>query len=132
MVPSSDLVNVGSRLSIHVQISGAWDLGSVPFHVRYNPAVLRFEAGREGVFLGGDGKPTAFFTAPMSSGDEMVVGLSRLGEGTGIEGGGELCVLDFTVVGAGDAGLAFARAQLRDSDARLVPGRFEPAVVTAR
>ena len=38
------------------------------------------------------------------------MGLSRLGAGEGIAGSGELCTLEFTVVGTGDAGLEFTRA----------------------
>ncbi len=132
MIPSTDQPVVGSRLSIRVEIAGASDVGSVPFHVVYNSAVLRFEGGREGPFLQGGGRQTAFFASPMSSGSEMVVGLSRLGAGNGIGGGGELCTLDFTVVGPGDAGLAFTRAHVRDSANRIVPAVFDLAIVTAR
>jgi hypothetical protein len=132
MVPSAVQVALGGSLSIRVEIVGAADVGSVPFHVVFNPAVLRFEGGREGRFLQGGGRQTAFFASPMSSGSEMVVGLSRLGAGNGIGGGGELCTLDFTVVGPGDAGLAFTRAHVRDSANRIVPATFHAATVTAR
>jgi hypothetical protein len=115
-----------------VWIEGSSDVASVPFHVVYNPTVLKFEGGREGPFLGGDGRQTAFFVASMGSGKEMVVGLSRLGTGDGIGGSGELCTLDFMVVGPGNAGLAFARAHVRDSANRIEQAVFEPASVTAR
>lgn len=131
MVPSAVRVAVGDPLSIHVEIVGAADVGSVPFHVVYDPAVLRFEGGREGTFLKGDGRSTAFFAAPMSDGSEAVIGLSRLGAGDGIGGGGELCTLNFTAVGPGDAGLAFTRAHVRDSANRIVPAAFLPASVLA-
>ena len=131
MVPSAVQVAVGDSLSIRVEIAGASDVGSVPFHVVFNPAVLRFEAGREGKFLQGGGKATAFFAAPMSSGSEAVIGLSRLGAGDGIGGAGELCTLTFTVVGRGDAGLAFTRAHVRDSTNQIAPAAFQSAAVTA-
>ena len=131
MVPSAVQVGVGDLLSIRVEIAGAEDVGSVPFHVIYNPAVLRFEAGREGPFLRGDARPTAFFASAMSSGNEAAIGLSRLGAGHGIGGDGELCTLDFTVVGPGEAGLAFTRAHVRDSANRIVPAAFQSAAVKA-
>jgi len=131
MVPSTVQVAVGNPLSIRVEIVGASDVGSVPFHVVFNPAVLKFEAGREGRFLQGGGQATVFFAAPMSNGSEAVIGLSRLGAGSGIGGDGELCTLDFTVVGPGDAGLAFTRAHLRDSANRIAPSSFLSASVTA-
>jgi hypothetical protein len=132
MVPSALSVSTGDSLSIRVEIVGASDVGSVPFHVAFNPAVLKFEGGREGTFLQGDGKTTAFFAAPMSNCSEAVIGLSRLGAGTGVGGGGDLCTLVFRVVGPGDAGLAFTRAHVRDSTNGIAPADFQPASVTAR
>src|SRR5207247_10071327 len=99
-------VAVGGRVSVRIRIAGATDVGSVPFHVLYNPAVLKFEGGEEGSFLNGGGRETAFFAAPTTSGNEVVVGLSRLGSGDGIGGGGELCRPTFTVIAPGDTGLA--------------------------
>ena len=132
MVPFSTEVTVGSRLSLAIEILDATDVGSVPFHVVFNPAVLRFENGREGHFLSRGGRQTAFFAAPMSNGSEAVVGLSRLGRGEGIGGGGDLCTLYFSVVGPGDTGLGFIRAHVRDSQNRIVKAIFEPATVSAR
>jgi cohesin domain-containing protein len=132
MVPDSSQVTVGSGLSLRIQISGAADVGSVPFHLLFDPAVLRFEGGEEGGFLQGDGHQTAFFAAPTSAGNEVVVGLSRLGRTEGVQGAGDLCTLHFTVVGAGDAQLSFFRAKVRNSRNDPAPATFEPASVQAR
>ena len=121
---------VGTSVSIRVDIADATDVGSVPFHVLYNPSVLRFESGEEGPFLQGGGRQTAFFAAPTSDAKEVVVGLSRLGRGDGISGSGELCALHFTAIGPGNAGLGFAAAKVRDSENRIVPATFLPAAVT--
>ena len=131
MIPTTPQLEVGNRVSIRVRIVNAVDVGSVPFHVIYNPGVLRFEGAVEGSFLAAGGRATAFFAAPMSNGYEAVVGLSRLGRGDGIGGSGELCILDFTVVGSGDAELAFVRAHVRDSENRIVPAIFEPISLRA-
>jgi hypothetical protein len=124
-------VSVGERISIRIEIADGVNVGSVPFHVVYNPDVLEFESGQEGSFLGRDGRQTAFFAAAMSNGREVVVGLSRLGRGEGIGGRGELCTLTFYVVGAGDAGLGFTRAHVRDFSNQIVPADFETAILTA-
>ena len=94
--------------------------------------MLRFEGADEGPFLRGGGKQTAFFAAPTSDGASVVVGLSRLGRGDGISGGGELCTLRFSVIGAGSAGLAFDRAKVRDSENRIAPASFVAAAVSVR
>ena len=76
--------------------------------------------------------PTAFIAGLSSSGDSVVVGLSRLGRVQGVDGGGPLCTLQFTAVGPGHAGLVFARAKVRDSSSRIVPSEFEAINVRVR
>ncbi len=132
MMPVSGEVLVGDRVTITVAISSATNVGHVPFHVTFNPGVLQFDHGEEGSFLGSDGVPTAFFAAVTSSGAEVVIGLSRLGQEEGNHGGGNLCVLHFNAVGPGDAGLGFASAKVRDSTNRIVESFFQPATVVVR
>jgi hypothetical protein len=122
---------VGGPLVLHVLIDGALDAASVPFHVVFNPAVLRFERGDEGPFLSGGGQ-TAFFASPTSTGERVVVGLSRLGAEQGVSGSGELCRLQFTAIGAGDTALAFDRAKIRGVRNTILPASFAPARVTVR
>ena len=117
---------------MHVLIEGGDNVGSVPFHLVFNSTVLRYETGVEGNFLGGDGRQTAFFAAPTSSGDTVVVGLSRLGGGDGIGGGGELCALRFSAVAVGASPLVFQSAKVRDGDNRIVPAVFVPGSVAVR
>lgn len=132
MVTDTAVMTAGARVAIRIQIAGANDVGSVPFHLLYNPAVLHFERGEEGEFLRGDGRQTAFFAAPATDPPSVVVGLSRLGRGSGMSGSGELCVLHFTTIGAGDAGTAFTRAKVRDSENRIVRANFSPVSLTVR
>src|SRR5262249_7391216 len=79
------------------------DVGRVPFHILFNHGVLRFEGAEEGTFLKGSGRETVFLVAPTASGSGLVVGLSSLGSGGGVVGDGVLCVLNFTVIGEGEA-----------------------------
>jgi hypothetical protein len=123
---------VGDRLSLAIEISDGRDVASVPFHVVFNPAVLRFEGGEEGTFLRSGGTQTTFFAAPTSGGDKVVVGLSMLGPDQGTSGDGLLCSLRFAVIGSGAAGLAFARAHVRDGRNRILAATFEAATITAR
>ena len=132
MAPSSAEYTTGDRVTVHVRIFNGTDVGSVPFHVVYDRRVLAFEGGEEEAFLSSDGRQTAFFAAPTTSGDRVVVGLSRLGRGDGIAGTGKLCVLHFTAIAPGDAGLAFSRAKIRDSSNGVVGASFEVRPVTVR
>jgi len=131
MAPRVANVRVGDRIAVQVEIAQAVDVGSVPFHILFNPAVLRFEGAEEGAFLKGAGLETVFLAAPAAAGNEVVVGLARLRRGEGNDGAGELCVLNFTVIGQGEAGLAFSRARVVDLRSQVVPSRFEAASITS-
>ena len=130
--PSTESVRAGDRVTLTIEITSRQDVGHAPFHVRFNPAVLRFESGEEGAFLAGDGTQTAFFSNATTAGDAVVVGLSRLGRGPGAEGEGRLCTLHFVAIGPGDAALDFARASVRDGYNRILASRFEPVRIRVR
>lgn len=132
MTPSTSVLNVGERLTLSVDIDGLSDVGHVPFQVTFDPAVLQFDSGDEGGYLASDGKQTAFFAAPTSSGDTVVVGLSRLGRVKGVGGAGRLCDLHFVAIGSGPANLAFVKAKVRNSSNQIVDAEFRPASVDVR
>ena len=91
----------------------------MPFHIVYDPTVLKFQGAREGPFLARDGAATTFMWAPAGDGARVVVGHSRLGQVGGISGGGELCILNFAAVAPGNARLGLERAEvIRASGAR--------------
>lgn len=131
MQPSTTQAAVGEVISVVITVDGATNVGHAPFHVRFNPAVLRFVSGAEGSFLASDGSPTAFFATATSAGESVVVGLSRLGNVGGVSGSGDLCLLQFEVVGSGHSSLAFARAKVRDASNAIVPAIFQPADIRA-
>jgi len=127
--PVSDVFTVDDVVSVAVEIQSGTDVGHVPFHLAFDPRVLRFEGADQGDFLGVDGAPTAFFAAPASSGDEVWVGLSRLGSGPGIDGAGTLCTLNFVAVGPGTTQLRFKLATVRDSGDGVMPSNFKAGAV---
>jgi hypothetical protein len=132
MVTSPSNPAAGETLTVRVEITGAADVTSVPFHVVFVPAVLRFDHGSEGAFLGRDGQATSFFAAPVGAGGAVALGLSRLGQGAGATGNGLLCTLEFAALSPGPARLGFARAGVRDARTRVVPASFQAALVEVR
>lgn len=126
------LVRQGDTVRLTVRIAAAENVGHVPFHLSYDPAVLRFVKAQEGEFLRADGNGTVFLAAPASTGSALVVGLSRLGRQVGVAGSGDLCTFEFEAVGRGDAKLAFARASVRDPENRALPAQFQPVTLSVR
>ncbi len=113
---TSAVFTVDDVVPVLVQIQSATDVGHVPFHLAFDPRVLRFDHGVQGSFLNIDGSPTVFNAITSGSGDAVVVGLSRLGRVPGIDGAGLLCQLNFVAVGPGTTQLRFQRSAVKDSE----------------
>ncbi|HXV77111.1 MAG TPA: secretin N-terminal domain-containing protein, partial [Candidatus Polarisedimenticolaceae bacterium] len=130
LVPSKPVYQVGERVVVQVVIDSASNVGSTPFHLHYNPATLEFiQPGTEGPFMRSDGANTVFLAADTGGGGEIVVGLSRMGAATGVDGSGTLAVFEFTAVAAGDCGFAFSGASVRDPQAGGLNAAFNAASV---
>jgi len=130
LVPSKSVYQVGEPVTVQVVVDNAWNVGSTPFHLRYNREVLQFvpPAG-EGPFMSGDGANTVFLASDTGGGGEVVVGLSRMGAPTGAEGSGLLATFQFQAINPGDAGFAFTGASVKDPQARDLPAAFNTAPV---
>ena len=113
-----------------MRIENATNVGSVPFHLRYNRQVLEFvPPANQGPFLNSDGANTVFLATDSTGGGEVVVGLSRLGGGDGMSGVGTLATFQFQAINPGDCGFGWAGASVKDPQARNVPASFLTAPV---
>jgi hypothetical protein len=131
LVPSRTTYTVGETVVVNIFMENATNVGSVPFHMRYNPLVLQFiPPAVEGTLLKADGTNTVFLAPDTGGGGEIVVGLSRLGGGNGASGSGSLATFQFLAVAEGDAGFAFTGASVKDPQARNLPASF--SVVSVR
>jgi general secretion pathway protein D len=130
MVPSSPSYRVGDAVVVEVRIENGTNVGSVPFHLRYNPQVLMFvPPAAEGPYLGQDGTGTVFLANDVAGGGNVVVGVSRMGGGEGVSGSGTVATFSFQAVAPGDCGFAFAAASVKDPLARNLPASFLSATV---
>lgn len=130
LVPSQTSYRVGDVVTVQVVAENASNVGSVPYHLRYNRAVLEFLApATEGDLLGRDGTNTVFLANDTGGGGEIIVGHSRMGGTTGVEGSGVLATFQFQAINAGDCGFAFTAASVKDPQARNRPASFLSAAV---
>jgi len=131
LVPSAPSYRVGDRVIVEVRIDGATNVGSVPFHLKYNRAVLEFAPPAiQGPFLSADGTNTVFLANDVGGGGEIVVGLSRLGGAEGVTGSGTLATFQFQAIAGGDCGFAWTGAAVKDPQARNLPASFLTAPVS--
>ena len=108
-------------------------MGATPFHLRYDPDVLQFlPPAIEGPFLGADGTGTVFLASDTGGGGELVVGISRLGGGTGADGSGLLATFEFMAISPGSSDFAFTGASIKDPQARNLPAGYRVAQVYVR
>jgi general secretion pathway protein D len=125
--PPNVLATVGDTMSIQVTISQATRVGSVPFHVAYDPKILQFVSGTEGSFLKQDGA-TTIFNAQASSLNEVFVALARVGVPTGAGNGGLLCEFKFQAIAPGSTTLSFTEAAVLDPQGQPLPATFSTGV----
>ncbi len=130
LVPAAPSYRVGDTVVVEVRIENATNVGSVPFHLRYDPQFLQFlPPATEGLFLGSDGTGTIFLANDSSGGGDVAVGLSRLGSGVGMSGAGTLASFDFRALNPGRAPFAFSGASVKDPEAQNLPASFVSASV---
>jgi hypothetical protein len=127
--PPNILAKVGTVFEVQVIISQGSGVGSVPFHVVYDPKVLQFlPPGTEGDFLKRDGASTVY-NAQASTLNEVFVALARLGVPTGASAErGVLCTLQFQALSAGATTLAFSEGSVLDPTGQPLPATFAQAV----
>ena len=124
LVPRQLTFGVGESVVTHLFIENATNVGSVPFHLKYDPEVLQYVGSEEGTFMNSDGTNTVFLVSDTGGGGELVVGLARLGGVSGASGSGVLATFEFLAVGSGDGGLAFTGAGVKDPMAQYLPASF--------
>jgi general secretion pathway protein D len=130
LIPSSSTYHVGDTVVIEVVMQNANNVGSTPFHLRYNAQALQFiSPAAEGPLMRSDGANTVFLATPAGGEGELVVGLSRMGAGQGVTGTGTLAVFQFLAIAPGDGGFNFTGAAVKDPQARNLPAAFHPAAI---
>jgi len=133
MIPSAAAVNVGDVVVVQVVLENGSDIGSVPFHLRYNRQVLEFlPPAVEGDLLRQDGTNAVFLANDVANGGEIVVGYSRMGGDAGISGSGLVGTFQFQAINPGDCGFQFTGASVKDPQARNRPASFVPVGVVVQ
>jgi hypothetical protein len=99
----------GSPLALDVKIAGAIDLYAYQFTLSFNPAVLQATSVTEGAFLATGG--TTYFgggSIDNTLGSISFINDALIGPGPGVNGGGILTRINFSVTSAGSSPLTFS------------------------
>ncbi|ANM28662.1 hypothetical protein ABI59_02085 [Acidobacteria bacterium Mor1] len=132
LVPDRASYRAGETINVSIVLENGKNVGSAPFHLRYDRGIVEFVGAAEGNVLNGDGQGTIFLAQDAQGGGEVVVGHSRLGSGTGIDGSGTLSSMQFLAMNPGNAGFVFSRANLKNPQAQTIQAVFmAPPVLVA-
>ena len=129
-------VRLGSTITVTIRINRARNVGSVPFTLLYDPAILEYveTTSHEGGFLRQNRATTSFVArgGPLSRGGGVVVGLARLNPARGADGKGVLCRLTFRAIAPGLSPLTFSRAALLDPASQPIGASFTGTTIRVR
>ena len=131
LIPARSETGQGEKLSVSVNITGAADLFSAPFYIKYDPRHLKVVSVKQGDFLKQGGVNTAFLHRERTPGMVMV-GLSRLGNRSGVNGSGTLATLTFITLGAGHTVISLSKSDLKDSQLAPAKVRIENTTIAIR
>jgi general secretion pathway protein D len=122
MSPAYANVSTGGMVTVGIMIRSKSGIGSVPFHLVFDPQALEFlNYSRSSPFLSQDGASTFVLATLGSAGNEVIVGLSREGSRPGVSGQGSLIDLTFRAKKAGTTTLGFSDMSVLDPSAQKLP-----------
>ena len=125
LVPSAATVAPGHVVSVRVVLTGGQMITSVPFHLKFDPALLEFLGARTGsAFLSSSLEPLLLASVNPERPGDLAVGLALIGDSRSFTGSGSLVVLDFRATGRGRSDLTFESSSVRGATSEPLPAEF--------
>jgi general secretion pathway protein D len=111
-----------------VVLTNAHDVFSVPLQIQFDPKVLQLVNVDSGGLLGGDGQPVALVHRDEGNG-LVTISASRPPGVAGVNGQGEVCILTFKALAAGDSTIQLVKVGARNSIQANLPATGTQGVV---
>jgi general secretion pathway protein D len=92
----------------------------VPVDVQFDPKVLQLVNVDAGGLLGSDGQPVALVHRDEGNG-LVTISASRPPGVNGVDGQGELCILTFKAIAAGDSNISLVKVGAKNSSMLSLP-----------
>jgi len=128
MLPANSTQTVGSTFRASVYLMNAHDVFTVPLEIQFDPKILQLVNVDSGGLLGGDGQPVALVHRDEGNG-MVTVSASRPPGVNGVNGEGQVCILTFKAIAAGDSNIALVKVAARNSLQASLPAVGSQAVV---
>ncbi len=128
MLPANSTQTVGSTFQASVLLTNAHDVYSVPLEIQFDPKVLQLVNVDTGGLLGGDGQPVTLVHRDEGNG-LVSISASRPPGVNGVNGQGQVCILTFKAIAAGDSKLTLVKVGAKNSSQSSLPAVGSQAVV---
>jgi general secretion pathway protein D len=120
VLPTNSTQAVGSTFRASIALANARDVYSVPVDVQFDPKVLQLVNVDAGGLLGSDGQPVALVHRDEGNG-LVTISASRPPGVNGVDGQGELCILTFKAIAAGDSNISLVKVGAKNSSMLSLP-----------
>jgi general secretion pathway protein D len=130
--PSNSGAQVGGAVTVQLEIQNANNLIAAPFHLKFNPQVVRLNEVTPGSLLSSDGQPVVFTRNILNDTGDLTVNLNRQPGAPGITGSGTLATFTFQAVGPGATILTFSELGLRDAKSQSIAVPSPQSIITIK
>jgi len=130
--PWTSPVQAGSTFTLQLDVDNVSDLVAAPFHLKFDPQILRLQEVKAGPMLSSDGQKVIFTRNILNDTGDATVNLNRLPGTGGVNGSGTLAVLTFQAIKAGTANVTFSDLAARNSQSQAVTTDVPHAEITVK
>jgi len=131
VLPLNSTQSVGGTFTARVLLSNAHDIFSVPLELQFDPKILQLVNVDSGSLLTSDGQAIALVHRDQGNGT-VAINASRSPGANGVNGvnhQGEICILTFKAIAAGDTNIALTKVGAKNSLQESLPAVGSQAVV---
>ena len=114
VLPANSSQSVGASFQASVYLTGARDVFTVPIQIQFDPKILQLVNVDTGGLLGGDGQPVALVHRDEGNG-LVTISASRPPGVSGVNGEGQVCILTFKAIAAGDSNIQLVKVGAKNS-----------------
>jgi general secretion pathway protein D len=130
--PSGLQVQNGATFTLQLDADNATDLFAMPFHLKFDPQLLKLQEIRPGNLLSSDGQQVTFTRNILNDTGDATVELKRLPGTPGVKGSGTVAVFTFQAAKPGVATVTFSELNPRDSQNRPASREIPQVSVTIK
>jgi general secretion pathway protein D len=125
-----DDVRQGGNFTLGIVVENVSNLHTAPLVIAFDPAKVQFVSATAGPFLAQDGQPVSFKATADQPGGTVSIAVSRPAGQAGVNGGGELALLSFRALQAGEpAQFTLRNFAIADPKGNVLPVSINDAFV---